>query len=228
MKQINRRQALGTIAAGAVISSSLLSTGCSNNKETSMSTEVKTYENDYFYTDGKFDAVKAKEVYYDMFRRFNYPIPPRLKGDDFWTLDFNLGIFTEIGMAGIFWVNHLEMNHVGHEIYLLPGQMIPEHAHLATDKAGPKVESWHVRHGWIYVAGIGKESPDANTIIPPSHRDIAKARDIKKLMPGETASLTAATDKHFMIAGPEGAIVSEYSTFHDGNGLRFTHPKAGL
>jgi hypothetical protein len=30
--------------------------------------------------------------------------------------------------------------------------------------------------------------------------------------------------KHFMIAGPQGAIVSEYATFHDGDGLRFTNP----
>ena len=30
--------------------------------------------------------------------------------------------------------------------------------------------------------------------------------------------------KHFMMAGPEGAIVTEYATFHDNKCLRFTNP----
>jgi len=36
-------------------------------------------------------------------------------------------------------------------------------------------------------------------------------------------SLGRATAKHFMIAGPSGAIVTEYGTFHDNAGLRFTN-----
>jgi D-lyxose ketol-isomerase len=27
-----------------------------------------------------------------------------------------------------------------------------------------------------------------------------------------------------LFAGPEGAIVTEYANYHDGNGLRFTNP----
>jgi D-lyxose ketol-isomerase len=37
-------------------------------------------------------------------------------------------------------------------------------------------------------------------------------------------ALGRATAKHFMIAGPHGAIVTEYGTYHDGVGLRFTNP----
>jgi hypothetical protein len=31
-----------------------------------------------------------------------------------------------------------------------------------------------------------------------------------------------------MVAGPEGALVTEYGTFHDAAGLRFSNPKAKL
>ncbi|MFW6114327.1 MAG: hypothetical protein ACOC7K_01150 [bacterium] len=33
---------------------------------------------------------------------------------------------------------------------------------------------------------------------------------------------------HFMVAGPEGALVTENGTFHDVDGLRLSNPKAIL
>ena len=36
------------------------------------------------------------------------------------------------------------------------------------------------------------------------------------------------TTFHFLMAGPEGAIVSEWATYHDNAGLRFTNAKAAL
>ena len=64
-------------------------------------------------------------------------------------------------MAGIFWLNRQDYGYFGHEIYLLPGQMIPEHQHLATDKGPAKMESWHPRHGMIYTFGEGEPTPRA-------------------------------------------------------------------
>ena len=47
-------------------------------------------------------------------------------------------------------------------------------------------------------------------------------------MPGEVGVLAGPEQWHWMHAGPEGAIVTEYATYHDGAGLRFSHPKAKL
>jgi len=47
-------------------------------------------------------------------------------------------------------------------------------------------------------------------------------------MPGEVVKLEVAEQKHFMLAGPQGAIVTEVATYHDGAALRFTHPDAKL
>jgi D-lyxose ketol-isomerase len=189
----------------------------------------KKFKNEDFYDKtGKFNVEAAKEAYYKMMRWFDYPIPERLRGPDFWTLDFGLGIFMEVGMAGIFWMNNKEHNYMGHDIWLLPGQMIPEHWHEKTEDAGPKLEGWLVRHGSAYLYGEGTPTAGVETRISPSHRDIAVARTELFLKPGEIKMLGKALEKHSMRAGPEGAIVTEFATFHDMKGLRFTHPKVKL
>lgn len=188
----------------------------------------KTNNADFYRADGSFDADKAKQAYYDMMAYHNYPIVPRLKGEEFWAVDFGLGQFTEVGMAGIFWVNNLEGNYFGHEIYLLPGQMIPEHSHKRTDQAAPKMEAWQVRHGSVRIYSTGTPTPGVTERIPPIHRDMAAARTEQELLPGEVGMLNEAQAMHWMIGGPEGGIVTEYATYHDGDGLRFTHPKVSL
>jgi hypothetical protein len=190
--------------------------------------KVKTYKSADFYDgDGTFLEAKAREAYYDMFRRFGYPISDRLK-EEMWILDFGLGDFARVGMAGIFWLNRQDYNYFGHEIYLLPGQMIPEHSHHATDKGDPKMESWQPRHGMIYTFGEGDPTPKYLDKIPPSQRDVVKSQRCQPLGIDEVGDLNRLTAWHFMVAGPEGALVTEYGTFHDMDGLRFSNPKATL
>ncbi len=188
----------------------------------------KLKNEDFYQSDGTFDAEKAKQAYYDMMEYHHYPIVPRLKTEEFWAVDFGLGQFTEVGMAGIFWVNNLEGNYFGHEIYLLPGQMIPEHSHKRTETAGPKMEAWQVRHGSVRIYSTGDPTPDVTERIPPIHRNMAVARTERELLPGEVGHLNKAGHMHWMLGGPEGGIVTEYATYHDGDGLRFTHPKVSL
>ena len=230
MKKVSRRGLMGGFCAGAAASLSLFHAGCAEGKkvEAPEPKKLRAFTNEEFYKEGKFDPEAAKAAYYEFMAYNSYPVVPRLKTDDFWVLDFALGNFMEVGMAGIFWINSLEDGYFGHDIWLLPGQMIPEHAHMKTEKAGPKMEGWHVRHGWVYVYGEGEPTPGVDERIPPLHRKVAVARTEKKLMPGETACLGGAEQKHWMLAGPEGAIVSEYATYHDMDGLRFTHPDIKL
>lgn len=224
MTDISRRELIGGLAAGGA-ASLVLGAGAAHAAEGRKAKAMKQLRNEDFYgADGAFDAAAAKQAYYDMMEHFGYPIVDRLRTDEFWALDFGLGKFTEIGMAGIFWMNNKEDNYFGHEIYLLPGQSIPEHRHVATADAGPKLEGWHVRHGSIWIYGEGEATPDVMEHIPPSHRECAVSRVEKQLLPGEVGYLGGAEQWHFMKGGPEGAIVTEYATYHDGNGLRFSHP----
>jgi len=189
---------------------------------------VKRYQSGDFYgADGKFLVDKAREAYFDMFRRFHYPVSKTLL-KDMWVLDFQLGYFAHVGMAGMIWCNRQDYGYFGHEIYLLPGQMIPEHAHFATAKGPAKMESWHPRHGSICTFGEGQPTPQYLDRIPVSQRGLVKSQCGKPLEVDQLADLNRRTAWHFMVAGPEGALVTEYGTFHDMDGLRFSNPKAKL
>ena len=229
MASFDRRKLLAGLAASVSASLFALKGREARAAASPEKPKLKKYSNEHFYgADGAFDADVAKKAFYEMMEFYNYPIPARLRTDEFWTLDFNTGKFTEVGMAGIFWINRKEDNYFGHEIYLLPGQMIPEHKHVKTPDAGPKLEGWHVRHGWVRIYGEGEPTPGVEKRIPPMHRQCANARREQKIMPGEVGYLGGPEQWHSMVAGPEGAIVTEYATYHDGNGLRFSHPKVSL
>jgi hypothetical protein len=45
---------------------------------------------------------------------------------------------------------------------------------------------------------------------------------------GDVLRLKEMETFHFMMAGPEGAIVDEWACFHDNAGLRFTNSEAAL
>ena len=191
--------------------------------------KVMTYTNADFYQDGKFQGAKAAEAYYAMMKRFHVPIYKRLQTEEFWAIDFGLGDFSKVGMAGIFWVNEKEDSYFGHEIYLLPGQMIVEHSHVEVteNNVKPKIESWQVRHGSVY--GFSEGTPNLDTMpaakIPEAQKKFSKVNHVELwTADGYAHKLPAAKSWHFMMAGPEGAIVTEYATFHDNKGLRFANP----
>lgn len=218
-RAVSRRTMLAAAAAGTAAVGMGRAAGAA---------EVKTYTNaDFYDASGTFLVDKAKEAYFDMFRRFGYPISPNL-AKNMWTLDFGLGDFARVGMAGIFWLNRQDYKYFGHEIYLLPNQMIPEHSHHPTAKGAAKMESWQPRRGMIYTFGEGPATPDLLDKIPPSQLAVVKSQHCKPLQIDEVGDLNRLTAWHFMVAGPEGALVTEYGTFHDMDGLRFSNPKAKL
>ena len=179
---------------------------------------------DFYEADGTLNNDKARGAYYDMMKRFGYPIAPRLEGEEFWAIDFGLGDFVNVGMAGIFWVNDPTYKYFGHEIYLLPGQMIVEHGHVQAGDVTAKMESWQVRHGMIYTFGEGEETIPCPIRTPASQADFITTKHVKAVNIGEVDALNRPEAMHFMIGGPEGAIVTEYATYHDNAALRFTNP----
>lgn len=137
--------------------------------------------------------------------------------------DFELGDFEHVGMAGFFWVNDAEHGYFAHEIYLLPGQMITEHRHVATDHPA-KHESWMVNKGFVYNFSTGEETPNCPKL-PECQNGFITAKHFVKQNPGEILPLNGIGEPHFMMAGENGACVFEFANYHDGNGLRFTNPK---
>ncbi len=196
---------------------------CDKNKK-SMSYSKK-YTNADFYKDGKFQQDVAMEAMKDMFAFYDIPFT-ELMAKDMWVTDFGLGDFEHVGMGGIFWVNNEKYGYFAHAIYLLPGQMIPEHAHVATQYPA-KHESWQVQKGWAYNCSEVGEATSGFPEIPTAHGPV-KSRNHVIQKVGEVLPLKELTTFHFLMAGPEGAIVSEWATYHDNAGLRFTNLKAAL
>ena len=226
------------LGAGLVSLTAGCSTTCSACKVKKETVQVK---NEDFYKAGKFDSAKAKQAYFDMMTRFNVPVYAALKKDDgfFWATDFGKPDFTSYGMAGVFWCNEKSEGYFGHEIYLLPNQSIPEHRHLPTkDKDGKdircKMESWQVRNGYVYgFSEVGEPNldtyPEAKAHLSKLQIPHLKSVHVEKWeADGSVHKLPKDETWHFMMGGKDGAIVSEYATYHDGAGLRFSVPGVSL
>lgn len=200
-------------------------TECETKTENTMQTQapfVKKYTNKDFYKDGKLQADVALKAYEEMLAHYGVTLSKHMR-DNLWITDFELGDFENVGMAGFFWINDMEHGYFAHEIYLLPGQMITEHKHVATDQPA-KHESWMVNKGFIYNFSTGEETPDCPKL-PACQDGFITAKHFVKQNPGEILALNGIGEPHFMMAGDNGAMVFEFANYHDGNGLRFTNPK---
>ena len=93
--KVTRRSMLAnslTVAAGAALAGSI-GQQSARAQSAPQSTDVKNYTNaDFYDAGGQFLMEKAREAYYDMFRRFHYPISETLK-KGMWILVFGLGDF---------------------------------------------------------------------------------------------------------------------------------------
>lgn len=188
------------------------------------------YDNSVFYKNGEFQQEVAFQAYFEMFEKMGYSLRDSLRNNaNFWVADFGLGDFERVGMGGIFFFNDKEYRYFGHDIYLLPNQMIPEHFHLAAEGLPAKHEAWQVRHGSIFNFSEGGDAtnPQIRAMLPKSQLDdnAITCFQFKHMFPGDQDRLGKIGAPHFMMAGSEGAIVTEYACYHSGEGLRFTNPK---
>lgn len=196
------------------------------DKTSEETSEVKAYTKKYtnadFYTNGVFNKDTALKAYLDMFEYYGVPYTDLMK-KDMWVTDFNLGDFEHVGMGGIFWVNDSIHNYFGHEIYLLPNQMIVEHAHMPTPGHAAKFESWLVRNGSCYNYSIGDSTANPPQL-PESQKGFITVSHFAEMKVGDILPLAKIESKHFLFAGDNGLIVTEFGSYHDGAGLRFTNP----
>ena len=172
-------------------------------------TNLKKYTNADFYKNGVFQQEIAIEAMKEMFVHYNIPFTGFM-AENMWVTDFGLGDFENVGMGGIFWVNDPKYGYFAHAIYLLPGQMIPEHAHVKTDFPA-KHESWMVEKGWVYnFSEVGETTPNA-PVIPATHGPV-KSKNCVIQKVGDILRLKEMETFHFMMAGPEGAVVCDGQT----------------
>ena len=182
------------------------------------------FKNEEFYdADGKFLPEKARDAYISLMNYHGYPIFEGLR-ERLWVSDYGIGHFTELGLGAIGFINDEESGYLGQDLYILPSQMLPEHYHLKTDKAPPKMEGWHIRHGVSYAYGEGEPTENMKAVIPEFETEWVSAKHETILRPGQTDTLKRQTARHWQFGGPEGVILSEYGTYHDNDGVRHSDP----
>ena len=245
MTKVTRRSFIGsTMAAGLAVGTALKA----QTAQASGTSETM----DELYKDGKLDVAAVKQAYFDMLARFDYPVPDLLKTDAFWVADFNQGDILKLGMGGIFWINESgtygthgaqkyagefrdsTFGYLGHEIFLLPGQTLPEHRHIGGSEGfGPKMEAWQVRYGEVTFHGEyqGEGTEVELSKLPESKRPWGYGETWMKSRFGVTRDarsgkpyiLKDPESWHGQKAGADGAILTEYATYH--NHVMFSKPE---
>jgi len=124
--------------------------------------------------------------------------------------DFGLGDYAQTGLGVLVYVNTDRC--CAKELALRPHQTCPEHRHPPVDKNNPgKEETFRCRWGEAYLYVPGKKTAKTHAR-PPKGREkwymvwrevVLKAGDQYTLEPNTL---------HWFQAGPQGAVVSEFST----------------
>ena len=135
--------------------------------------------------------------------------------------DFGLGELWQTGLQLVTYVNTDRV--CAKELVLLPGQTCPEHRHPPVNDSPGKEETFRCRWGtlYLYVPGEPELRPLAR---PPAHRraHYTAWREVV-LHPGDQYTLAPDTP-HWFQAGPQGAVVSEFSTHSKDESDIFTDP----
>ncbi len=109
------------------------------------------------------------------------------------------------------------------ELVLFPGQTCPEHRHPAVNGQPGKQETFRCRSGevWLYVEG--EAAPSIRAKVPEAAREYYTVFHEIALKPGEQYTIPPDT-LHWFQAGPEGAVVSEFSSRSTDENDIFTNP----
>ena len=139
--------------------------------------------------------------------------------------DYDLDAFEDIGLFLLTYFNTGRSS--ARELVLLPGQACPEHYHPPfEDDTGSnpgKEETFRCRYGSVYLYVDGEPTPDPACRPPDLHPEHFQVAHEVELLPGAQYTINPGT-KHWFRAGPEGAIVSEFSTRIKDEADVFTDP----
>ena len=160
-----------------------------------------------------FEEAKCKAIGY--FEKAHIVITDEEK-DKIEVADFGLGDLWNTGLEILTYVNTDRV--CAKELVVLPNQTCPEHRHPPIGDYIGKQETFRCRYGTVYLYVEGE--PTAERAVEPPPGAYSVFHEIK-LISGQQYTLFPNT-KHWFKAGPEGAVVSEFSTSSYDEGDIFT------
>lgn len=120
--------------------------------------------------------------------------------------DFGLGRLESEGLEIVVYENN--ERYCAKELILFPFQSCPEHQHPPVNGRPGKQETFRCRKGIVYLYVSGEAVAEPKAKIPSKYYTVFHEIVLK---PGEQYTLVPET-LHWFQAGPEGAIVSEFSS----------------
>ncbi len=180
------------------------------------------FRNKSLYTDGKFDVEKGKDAIVKLCEYHGYPVFPDFR-EKLWVSDYDTGQFTRLGLAAYLFMNNEKDRYMLMDLFLLPGQMLPEHWHLDGETNPAKREGWLIRWGKSYVVGQGTDNlasfPEIK--IPKFHMNgQTLTKHVVAATPGMFVPLAEVKTRHWQYGGPEGAIITEVANAHTDSAVR--------
>ena len=136
--------------------------------------------------------------------------------------DFGLGEVERTGLEIVVYVNN--DRYCAKELVLLPGQTCPEHRHPPAEGRPGKQETFRCRWGEVYLYVPGEPTPNPKARPPADHVEHYTVWREIVLQPGDQYTLPPDT-LHWFQGGPEGAIVSEFSSTSTDEADEFTDPQ---
>lgn len=136
--------------------------------------------------------------------------------------DVGLGDLPATGLQVVIYENN--DRYCAKELILTPNQIFPEHRHPPIGSDPGKRETFRCRSGkvWLYVEGEPTEQISAS--IPSGDHDYYTVFHEIELLPGQQHTIPENT-LHWFQAGPDGAVVSEFSTTSRDEFDVFTDPR---
>ncbi len=123
--------------------------------------------------------------------------------------DLGLGILEKIGLQLIVYLNTDKV--CAKEMVLFPRQICPEHRHPVSADFPGKEETFRCRWGKVFLYVPGKPTPSPHAVLPSGKEHTFSVRHEIVLNPGEQYTLAPDT-LHWFQGGPQGAVISEFST----------------
>ncbi|MDD7675599.1 MAG: D-lyxose/D-mannose family sugar isomerase [Eubacteriales bacterium] len=170
------------------------------------------------------DKSKAAVLAAEYYRRAGIVMTQK-ELDNIEVADFGLGELEQTGLELVVYIN--TDIYCAKEMVLFPGQTCPEHRHAPLPDIGynGKRETFRCRWGEVYLYVEGEPTKERVIHLPEQEaKGYYTVFHEIKLTPGEQYTIMPDT-RHWFTAGPDGAVVSEFSTTsHDELDI-FTDPR---
>lgn len=168
------------------------------------------------------DAIKARKKAAKILKKAGIAVTPR-EIETMEVADFGLNDLEHYGIEVIIYESN--ERYCAKELIMFPRQICPEHRHPPIPKrdAG-KQETFRCRWGEVYLHMQGKPTPRPKAIVPKGDEKYFTIWREIVLKPGDQFTLPP-DNLHWLQAGDEGAVVSEFSSMNTDEDDIWTNPK---